>query len=94
MGGVTRKLVERNAELVKRVLRYLLDEPRVLSALPDEFEVVVLPESDPELRAYNLELLDKYRTSGKPVVLVRIGKGGKESAKELLPVEVYVPLAA
>ena len=63
--------VERNIALVGQIMQYLLEHPDVLASLPDEFELVVLPEDDPEMRQYNLELLDLYTDEGRPVVFAR-----------------------
>ncbi len=94
MDKTKRGIVARNLDLVERVLHYLLKHPSVLDALPESFEVIVLPENDPELRVYNLELLDKYRQEGRPVVLVRVSEADKREHAEESSIEVYVPLAA
>ena len=52
-------VVSRNIALTSEVLRSMLEEPEVLDQLPANFELVVLPDDDPELRLYNLELLDR-----------------------------------
>ena len=53
-------------------MRYLLDNPQVFDALPDDFELVILPDDDPDVRLYNLDLLDRYGSEGKPVVFARV----------------------
>ncbi len=65
-------VVKRNILLVKEIMRHLLNNPQVFSSLPDEFELVILPEDDPEMRLYNLELLDKYESGDKPIVFARV----------------------
>ena len=65
-------VVKRNISLTGEIMRYLLDNPVVFESLPDNFELVVLPEDDPEIRMYNLELLDKYGSEGKPIVFARV----------------------
>lgn len=70
-------VVERNILLVKEIMRYLLNNPQAFNALPDKFELVILPEDDVEMRLYNLALLDKYGSEGKPVVFARIKSKGK-----------------
>ena len=64
-------VVERNITLVGQITQYLLDHPEIFASLPDEFELVVLPEDDPEIRQHNLELLDEVGTS-KPIVFARV----------------------
>lgn len=65
------EIVERSIALVGQIMQYLLEHPDVLNALPDDFELVVLPKDDPEMRAYNLELLDRFSDQGKPIVFAR-----------------------
>ena len=84
-------VVSRNIALTSEVLRSMLEEPEVLDQLPANFELVVLPDDDPELRLYNLELLDKYGSEGKPVVFVRMSAGQKQPANGV-PVSFYVPV--
>jgi len=82
------KVVERNIALTGEIMRYLLDHPNIFTSLPDRFELVVLPEDDPEMRLYNLELLDKYGSASNPIVFARI----KSHQKRIEP-KIFVPLA-
>ena len=83
--------VERNIQLAGDVMRYLMDHPRILDSLPDKFELVILPEDDPEMRLYNLELLDRYGSEGKPVVLARL-KARRDNAPAQIAPDLFVPL--
>ena len=91
--AVPKSVVERNITLVGELMDYLLKKPRVFSSLPDSFELVILPDDDPEVRLYNLELLDVYGSQGKPVVFVRI-KSHQETSLSQTPLSLYVPVAA
>lgn len=84
-------VVERNILFVKEIMRYLLDNPHVFSSLPDKFELVVLPEDDPEMRLYNLELLDRYGSEGKPIVFARVKVAGQGLAIQDKP-SLYAPI--
>jgi len=86
-------VVERNIALTGELMRYLLEQPQVLSSLPDDFELVILPDDDPEMRLYNLELLDAYGSEGKPIVFARI-KSGRESVLSQERPSLYVPVMA
>jgi hypothetical protein len=85
-----RDVVERNIGLLEVVLRYCFANPQILEALPNDFELVILPEDDPEILQYNLDLLNKYGSSGKPIVFARV-----KSTLDLTRVhpDIYVPLA-
>jgi len=86
-----RRVVERNIALVDKLMRYLLAEPHIFAALPDNFELVILPEDDPEIRLYNLDLLDHMGSEGKPIVLARIKSARRLDLKRARP-ELFVPV--
>ncbi len=88
-----KRAVERNVALLEKLMRYLLAEPQIFSALPDDFELVILPEDDPEMRLYNLELLDRVGAEGKPIVFARINSARHLDLKRAKP-HLYVPAAA
>ena len=90
---VPRNVVERNIALAGELMRYLLEHPQVFSALPDNFELVILPDDDPEMRLYNLELLDTYKSQSKPIVFVRLKSAREGILSEASP-SLYVPVAA
>ncbi len=84
-------IVERNIQLTGEIMRYLTAHPQVFDSLPAKFELVILPEDDPEMRLYNLELLDKYGSEGKPIVFARLkSRPGKTPTQP--PPSLFVPL--
>ena len=83
------EIIKRNISLTGDIMRYLMGNPKVFESLPDKFELVILPEDDPEIRLYNLELLDKYGSEGKPIVFVRV-----QSDAEKNEPGIFVPVAA
>ena len=87
-----RDVVERNLALTSEIMRYLLNQPQVFSSLPDKFELVILPEDDPEMRLHNLELLDRYGSEGKPVVFARIRAHQVNELGQQKP-SIFVPVA-
>ncbi len=74
-------------------MRYLLEHPQVFGALPESFELVILPDDDPEMRLYNLELLDAYGSEGKPIVFARVESQRERVLSQARP-SLYVPVAA
>jgi hypothetical protein len=87
-----RKVVKKNIALLGSVTRYLLSNPKILHGLPSNFELIILPDDDPEISFYNLKLLETYGSQGKPVVFVRL-KTSKAVDVRLSQPSVYVPLA-
>ena len=43
-------VVERNIKLTGQLIQYFLAEPHLFEALPDNFELIILPDDDPEMR--------------------------------------------
>ncbi len=86
---VKTEVVERSVRLTEQIIKYILNHPNMLEALPKKFELVLLPEDDPEARMLNLDLLDKYGSEDKPIVFARI----KSTARTIRP-SIFVPVAA
>lgn len=84
-------VVEKNIRLTGEIMRYLLDHPTVFDSLPDSFELVILPEDDPEIRLYNLELLDGFGREGRPIVFARINSQRPTPVGQRQP-SLFVPL--
>lgn len=84
-------VVERNISLSSKITQFLIENPQVFDALPDKFELVILPDDDPEIRQYNLELLDKYGSEDKPVVFARIKTHQKNLKAQVKP-SIFVPV--
>ncbi len=84
-------VVERNLRLTEDIMRYLLNNPQVFNSLPDDFELVVLPDDDPDIRLYNLDLLDRYSSEGKPIVFARIRSKATHVSDSASP-SLFVPI--
>ena len=84
------QIIERNLELVTTVTAYILQHPRLLEHLPSDFRLVILPEDDPELSQYNLNLLAERAQPDKPIIIVRLA--AHQVNFESAPPQVYVPL--
>ncbi len=86
---VNDEVVERNVRLTGEIIKYIMNNPKMLDVLPEKFELVLLPEDDPEVRMLNLDLLDKYGSEGKPIVFARVNT----HAAKWKP-NIFVPIAA
>ena len=84
--------VERNILLTGRIMQFLMDSPQIFDSLPDKFELVILPDDDPVIREYNLELLDKYGSEDKPIVFARITTHPEDLNSSSKP-RIFVPVA-
>ncbi len=85
------EVVERNIRLTGEIIKYILNNPGMLEVMPEKFELVLLPEDDPEVRQLNLDLLDKYGSEGKPIVFARVNT---HAIKSLWKPSLFVPVAA
>jgi hypothetical protein len=88
---VKNEIVERNVRLTGQIIKYILNHPKMLDILPENFELVLLPEDDPEVRILNLDLLDKYGSEGKPIVFARINT---HAITAKWKPSIFVPVAA
>ncbi len=86
-----KRIVEQNIQLGGKIMKFLMDNPQVFVSLPENFELVILPEDDPDIRQYNLELLDKYGSEGKPVVFARIQAHPENLNTQIKP-SIFVPV--
>lgn len=86
------QIAQRNIALTGQFTRYLLEHPVLFASLPDEFELVLLPQNDPELQLYNLRLWEQFGSEGRPVVLAHLDSAGVELTSH--PPQIYVPIAA
>lgn len=84
-------IVERNISLTEGVMRFLIDNPKFFTKLPDDFELVILPGDDPDIRQYNLELIDKYGSQGRPIVFARL-KAHPTDSGDLGEPSLFVPV--
>jgi len=85
------EIVERNIMLNGKIMQFLMENPQVFSSLPDNFELVILPDDDPEIRQYNLDLIDKYGSEDKPIVFARV-KIHQERLKSQVEPSIFVPV--
>ena len=85
--------VERNLLLTGKIMQFLMDSPQIFDSLPEKFELVILPDDDPAIREYNLELLDKYGSEAKPIVFARV-KAHPDKSSSKPRIFVPVPVAA
>lgn len=88
---VKNEVVERNVRLTTEIIKYILAHPKMLDVLPEKFELVLLPDDDPEVRMLNLDLLDKYGSEGKPIVFARINTHAMTAKWKP---SIFVPVAA
>ena len=84
-------VVERNILLTGKIMQFLMDEPQIFEALPENFELVILPDDDSAIRQYNLELLDEYASEDKPIVFARI-QAHPDNLQSYGKPKIFVPL--
>lgn len=85
------ELVKRNIELCSEFSRYLFDHPEMQSSVPADAELVLLPEEDPELRQFNLEMGGGMEKAGEKVVFVRIGSLRPRQYSRIKNAEFCIP---
>ncbi len=66
------ELFTKNQQLSTEFELYLSEHPEIEEKIPDNAMIVLLPEYDEELSRKNLELADKNREEGQPLVYVKV----------------------
>ncbi len=69
----TDTMVMRNLDLSTEFSRYLFEHPEFEAKLYPDAEIVLLPEFDNELRAYNEEIGRQMEANGERVLYVKVG---------------------
>jgi hypothetical protein len=86
-----RELFSKNLRLSSEFDLYLLEHPEVAERIPENALLVLLPEEDAELCESNLELAQKRREPGQPIVYIRVEKVSPPRSRLVNPrVEVVV----
>ena len=67
-----REMIEKNMSLNIEFSKYIFEHPEFDDKIPKGAQVVLLPEYDEDLSAYNLRIAEEQREKGQPVVYVRI----------------------
>lgn len=68
----------RNHELFRVFMREVLTNPKIRQSIPQEADVIFLPEHDPELKEANLQLVKQLEDEGKHVILVKSDLGSRD----------------
>jgi len=69
-----KKMIEKNIELSAEFSRFLFEHPELEEEIPLGAEIILLPEFNPELKKFNLEMGRKLEANGVKVIYVKIEK--------------------
>jgi hypothetical protein len=64
--------VKNNLDLLNEFMHYSLKHPDILDKIPEEAELVILPDNDPAMYDENMKTVNKLRKQGKPFIIVRM----------------------
>jgi hypothetical protein len=64
--------LRRNNQLLGVFLQQVLDSPELQEQIPDNADLLFLPDNDEELRTANLQLAEELRGQGKEPVFVKV----------------------
>lgn len=68
------ELFHKNLMLSHEFDLYVLENPEILEQIPDNSEIALLPEDDPELAKINLEMAREKSETDRTVIFVHLGK--------------------
>ncbi len=54
--------------------KFVMEHPEILDQIPDEAQLVFLPEYDTELCTENLKLSQSLAGKGKPIIFIKLKK--------------------
>ena len=63
---------KRNHQMFQLFMMQALDSPQLRESIPQDADLIFLPDNDPELREANLKLADELRAKGKKPIFVRV----------------------
>jgi hypothetical protein len=67
------EIFAKNLVLSTEFDRYVLEHPEFAEKIPNNAQVVLLPDDDPQLCQVNKDLAERQREEGQQVVYVQIG---------------------
>lgn len=80
------EIFSKNLILSTEFDRYVLEHPEFADRIPENAQVVLLPEDDLELREKNIEIAKAQREPGQAVVYVEIEKVVPQMSRLVNPV--------
>jgi hypothetical protein len=80
------EIFSKNLILSTEFDRYVLEHPEFADKIPENAQVVFLPEDDLELREKNIEIAKAQREPGQAVVYVEIEKVAPQMSRLVNPV--------
>ena len=80
------EIFSKNLILSTEFDRYVLEHPEFADKIPENAQVVILPEEDPELREKNIEIAKAQREPDQAVVYVEIEKVAPQMSRLVNPV--------
>jgi hypothetical protein len=83
-----KKMIERNIELSAEFSRYLFEHPEIEEKIPAGAEIILLPEFDKELRAFNMKLGKEIEAEGGKVAYVSIKSMLPRSLSRIATIEL------
>jgi hypothetical protein len=81
----------RNHELSLEFSRYILEHPELDEQIPQEAVIVLLPDFDKRLKAFNLKIAQELQQQGEKVVYLRVKELAAKRTSRLVGVEVGGP---
>lgn len=80
----------RNSELSTEFSKYILDHPEMDKLFTEEKIIIFLPEFDPELKEFNLNMAKEIEDGGGKVIYVKVKQLSPKVQSRLVGVEIGV----
>ena len=79
------EIFSKNLILSTEFDRYVIEHPEFAEKIPQNAQIVLLPEDDPVLRKENIEIARTQREAGQPVVYVYVEKVAPQISRLVNP---------
>ena len=80
----------KNSELSMEFSRYVLEHPEMDDILTEDKVVIFLPEFDPELKEFNLNMAKEIEAEGGKVLYIKVKQLSPKITSRLVGVEIGV----
>ena len=68
------EITKKNLDLLNEFMKIAFEQPEILDKIPQEAELVILPENDLELYNANMKIKQSLEKKGRKFVVVRMKK--------------------
>jgi len=66
------RIISKNMDLLSEFMKYSFDFPDILDQIPENAELVILPENDSEMYRENMKIVKRLQKEGQSFVIIKM----------------------